>query len=189
MPAARIALSFVAAAVLLYFSGEPAAAKPAAAAPDLAGAHGFDFEFGHWRVHHRAKRADGGWVEFEGLSFDRPIMGGSANVEDNEFHRPGGVITRGVAMRAYDAKTDQWAIWWVDSRDPLGTLDPPVKGRFEGGVGSFYSDAGGERDDADPDAAHLVTDPRPSRRAGSRPCPTDGGKTWDTNWIMSFQRK
>jgi hypothetical protein len=157
-----------------------------AGAVAMDGAHGFDFEFGHWRVHHKLIRPDGSQVEFDGLSDDRPIMGGAANVEDNVFHRPGG-DTRGVAMRAYDAKTDEWAIWWVDSRDPLAPLDPPVRGRFTEGVGTFYSD--------------QVVDGKATRtrfiwsritRASARweqAFSEDGGQTWATNWIMEFRRK
>ena len=29
--------------------------------PDRAGAHGFDFLFGEWRVHHRLQRGNGEW--------------------------------------------------------------------------------------------------------------------------------
>ncbi len=179
----RIGLSVLAAVVLLQLDGRPAVAAPL----NFTGAHGFDFEFGQWRVHHRIKRAaDGQWVEFEGTSEDRPIMGGSANVEDNIFHRPGG-DTRGVALRAYDAKKDEWAISWVDSRDPTASLDPPVRGRFKDGVGTFYSDqvVGGK--------------PTRTRYIWSRITPTsarweqalseDGGKTWATNWIMDFRRR
>ena len=111
----------------------------AIAAGDLSGAHDFDFEFGDWNVHHRVKRATGEWIEFEGTANARPILGGLGNVEDCLFHRPAG-DTRGVAMRTYDPASAQWAIWWVDSRTPHGALDPPVKGRFEKGVGTFYSD-------------------------------------------------
>src|ERR1700761_2349638 len=94
--------------------------------PDRSGAHGFDFEFGNWRVHHHVKRAaDGKWIDYNGTSSDRPLMDGSANVEDNTFFRPTG-NTQGVALRAYDRKTGLWAIWWVDSRAPHLSLDPPV---------------------------------------------------------------
>jgi hypothetical protein len=40
----------------------------AAPAADRSGVHGFDFEFGNWRVHHRIKRASGepNWImEFQ----------------------------------------------------------------------------------------------------------------------------
>lgn len=157
---------------------------PVHAADDLSGAHDFDFEFGDWKVHHRVKRPNGEWYEMEGISNTRPILNGLGNVEDNLFHRPGG-DTRGVAMRAYDPATAQWAIWWIDSRAPHGALDPPVKGRFEKGVGTFYSD--GE-----------IGKPVRTRFTRSRITPKsarweqafsyDAGKTWDTNWIMEFVR-
>jgi hypothetical protein len=44
-------------------------------------------------------------------------MDGAMNVEDHTFNKADGV-TRGVALRAFDSKTGQWAIWWVDSRNP-----------------------------------------------------------------------
>ena len=39
-------------------------------------------------------------------------------------------------MRAFNQQTRQWLIWWLDSRNPT-TLDPPVAGAFENGVGTF----------------------------------------------------
>ena len=36
--------------------------------PTASGAHGFDFELGEWRVHHRLKRASGEWWEFDGTA-------------------------------------------------------------------------------------------------------------------------
>src|SRR5688572_21388861 len=113
--------------------------KPAAS-ENLAGLHDFDFLFGDWKVHHRTLRAGTTtWVEFEGTSSTRPIMGGAGNLEDNVLHRPGGTY-RAAALRAYDPATGQWAIWWCDGRSPHGPIDPPVKGGFEQGVGRFYSD-------------------------------------------------
>ena len=144
-------------------------APRAVAADDLSGAHDFDFEFGDWTVHHRVKRATGEWYEFEGTANARPILGGLGNVEDCLFHRPGG-DTRGVAMRTYDPATAQWAIWWVDSRAPHGTLDPPVKGRFEKGVGNFYSD--GEINGKPVRTRFTWSQITPSPRAGSRPTRT-----------------
>jgi len=114
--------------------------RPMQASANLTGLHDFDFEVGEWRVHHRVMRAaDGQWSEFNGTCSNRSLMDGWANVEDNAFNKPTGV-THGVALRAYDPKTGQWAIWWIDGRDPFGALDPPVIGRFDNGVGTFYSD-------------------------------------------------
>ena len=103
----------------------------------------FDFLVGHWRVHHRKLKDrlanSHEWVEFEGTLFSQPLMGGYANVDDDLFEVPGGTY-RGVAPRSFDAKSGQWSIWWMDSRTPLATLDPPVRGSFYNGVGTFYGD-------------------------------------------------
>ena len=161
-----------------------APAKTSATARD--GVHGFDFEFGSWLVHHRVKRASTGeWVEYEGTCTAHPLMGGAGNVEEHTINRADGV-SYGVATRAYDEKTDQWAIWWVDSRNPHGPLDPPTVGRFENGVGTFYWDG------------DVNGKPVRTRFIWSRITPTsarweqansyDAGKTWEPNWVMEFQR-
>src|SRR5688572_23991760 len=113
-----------------------------AATGDLSGLHDFDFLVGEWRVHSRRlkERLAGSneWEEFEGSIVSRRMMDGWANVDDTVFHTPQGIY-RGVAPRAYDPKTGLWAIWWIDGRNPSGSVDPPVKGRFLNGVGTFYS--------------------------------------------------
>jgi hypothetical protein len=156
---------------------------PAAATP--AGLHDFDFEIGEWRVHHRIKRNGGQWLEFDGTCATRKLMDGRANVEDNLFHKPGG-DTRGVALRAYDSKTGQWAIWWVDGRNPFGALDPPVIGRFDNGVGTFYSDG---TVDGKPIRTRLIWSQITATSARwEQAYSADAGKTWETNWIMEFKR-
>jgi hypothetical protein len=157
-------------------------AMPAASAQD---AHGFDFLVGTWRVHHRVLRADGTWLEFDGTCVNWPLMDGAANVEDHTFNKPSGV-THGVGLRAYDPKTAQWAIWWVDSRDPHLPLDPPVKGHFDSGVGTFYSDAivNGQST-----RTRFIWSRMTSRSPRwEQALSTDSGKTWTTNWIMEWQR-
>ena len=128
------------------------------AVDDMSGLHAFDFLVGEWRVHNRRLKVrlagSTEWEEFEGTIVSRPYMGGWANVDDTEFRTPEGLY-RGVAPRAYDPKTGQWAIWWIDGRNPFGNLDPPVKGRFVNGVGTFYADRHSQRK-ADQDAFRLV---------------------------------
>lgn len=160
------------------------ASIPAASTSAPGGMHDFDFEFGEWRVHHRAK-SGGTWKEFDGTCTDRALIDGSANIEEHTFFKPMG-NTYGIALRAYDKKTRQWAIWWVDSRDPHLPLDPPVKGRFEGGVGTFYSDSviGGKTVRTRFIWSHIT----PTSAQWEQAVSADGGKTWDTNWIMLFQR-
>lgn len=50
----------------------------------------------------------------------------------------GAFLSAPPAHAADDLSGAQWAIWWVDSRAPHGALDPPVKGRFEKGVGKTW---------------------------------------------------
>ena len=158
---------------------------PVLAADDLSGAHDFDFEFGDWTVHHRLKRASGEWYEMDGTAKVWPVLGGLGNVEDNIFHRPGG-DSRGLATRAYDPATATWAIWWIDSRAPHGTLDPPVKGRFENGVGSFYSD--GDINGKPVRTRYMWSKITKTSAQWEQAFSYDAGKTWDTNWVMTFKR-
>ena len=60
-------------------------------------------------------------------------------MDDNVIDLPGDAY-RAVTLRAFDPKTGLWAIWWLDGRDPGANLDPPVKGGFDGGVGTFFAD-------------------------------------------------
>jgi hypothetical protein len=157
-----------------------------AATANLTGLHDFDFEVGEWRVHHRVIRAaDGRWSEFDGTCSNRSLMDGWANVEDHRFNKPTGV-TRGVGLRAYNPKTAQWAIWWIDGRDPFGALDPPVIGRFDNGVGTFYSD--GTLDGKPIRVRFIWSNITPTSARWEQAYSFDTEKTWETNWIMEFRR-
>ena len=179
------------AAILITATGLTAAAHASedsspsaqfATAP--AGLNDFDFLLGEWRVHHRVKRqAD--WLEFEGTCSERALMQGSANVEDHTFNKPNGT-TYGVGLRAFDPTSGQWAIWWIDSRDPLGALDPPVKGRFENGVGTFYSD--GTLNGKPIRTRFIWSQITPTSARWEQASSPDAGETWETNWTMEFRR-
>jgi hypothetical protein len=156
---------------------------------DMSGLHDFDFLVGEWRVHSRRLKdvlaSSHDWYEFDGTIRSWPLMEGRANVDDTVFNLPTGIY-RGVAPRAYDPKTGQWAIWWIDGRNPFGNLDPPVKGRFVDGVGTFYADD------------TLRGQPIKVRFTWSQISKTgahweqayspDGGKTWETNWVQTLER-
>jgi hypothetical protein len=159
---------------------------PAAGTPgDWSGVHDFDFLTGEWRVHHRLFRPikGGAWTAFEGHCSERPLMGGRGNVEEHRFERPTGV-TWGVAIRSYDPRTAEWAIWWIDSRLPHGNMDPPMKGRFKDGVGMFYSDS--TLDGKPIKVRFLWTGAATGKPHWEQAYSEDGGKTWAVNWIMDF---
>ena len=163
----------------------PVSPRPASGDDEEANRRGFDFELGAWRVHHRVKRPDGTWVEFDGTCTTRPVLGGAGNVEDHEFRRPSGV-TRGLALRSYDPTSKAWAIWWVDSRAPHGTMDPPMIGRFVGGVGTFFSD--GLVDGVPTRTRFVWSNITATSARWEQATSTDGGARWSPNWTMDFVR-
>jgi len=188
--------AMLAAGTLATASGliQPAYCKEDAPAPmqgaaDLSHLHDFDFLVGEWRVHHRRLKerlADNHeWVEFEGTCAMRKLMDGWSNVDDNVLDMPGGAY-RAVGLRAYDPKTAQWAIWWLDGRNPFGELDPPVKGRFTDGVGNFYAETTlrGKPIRMRFTWSHITATSAQWEQAFS----PDGGKTWEMNWHMDFER-
>jgi len=148
--------------------------------------HDFDFLIGEWRVHHRRLHPDRHeWVEFDGAASNHPLMNGATNIEEHELNAPDGAY-HAVAIRSYDPKTEQWAIWWLDGRYPSGPLDPPVKGSFENGVGRFYADY--TQDGKPMRVRFLWSNITPTSARWEQASSSDSGKTWATNWIMIFQR-
>jgi hypothetical protein len=156
-------------------SGGANATQDTPAAPtgasDMSGLHDFDFLVGEWRSHSRRLK--------------ERLMDGFANVDDTVFHTPEGIY-RGVAPRAYDSKTGQWAIWWIDGRNPFGNLDPPVKGRFVNGIGTFYADdtLRGKPIKVRFTWSHITQTSARWEQAYS----PDEGKTWETNWVQRIER-
>ena len=151
-------------------------------------AHDFDFLIGKWRVHHwrlKDRLANSHeWVEFEGSSQLWMTMDGHGTVDDNYIGLPSGPY-RAVGVRGYDPKTQTWAIFWLDGRNPH-KIEPPVIGNFKNGIGTF------EGDDTFNGKPIIV------RFTWSRITPTsahweqafspDKGKTWEVNWRMDFTR-
>ena len=150
--------------------------------------HAFDFQVGHWSVAHRrlTERLAGctEWEEFAGTCVMRLILGGDGNIEDNALHISTGSY-RAVALRSFDPASGTWAIWWLDHRAPH-SLDVPVIGRFENGIGSFFAE---DQLDGRPIKLRFLwlgTDtPTPRWEQGMS---GDDGATWETNWTMDFTR-
>jgi hypothetical protein len=147
----------------------------------------FDFLIGSWRVHHlRLKERLAGnhdWIEFEGTCAMQKILGGAGNVDDNVLDFPDGAY-RAVTLRTYDPAKRQWSIWWVDSRNP-SHLDPPVIGGFQNGVGTFYAD---DTFKEKPIRVRFLWTNLATEPHWEQAFSDDGGKTWETNWIMKFVR-
>lgn len=148
----------------------------------------FDFFIGSWRVaHRRLKRRLAGcdeWLEFGGTTVTQKILGGNGNFDDNFLDLPDGSY-RAVTFRTYDMEKRRWSIWWLDGRYPE-SLDVPVVGGFENGVGMFYAD-----DQFEGRAIRVRfcwTLPKKDMPRWEQAFSEDAGKSWETNWIMSFTR-
>ena len=148
----------------------------------------FDFIMGTWRVRHRRLKSrltqSAEWVEFDGLSATRKILGGFGNVEDNRLFFPEGEI-RAAALRSFDQSSKTWSIWWLDERNPTD-LGTPVVGRFSLGTGLFYAD---DQLNGKPIKVRFTWLPKDSNHARwEQAFSGDGGDTWETNWTMEFSR-
>jgi hypothetical protein len=151
------------------------------------GQHDFDFEFGTWKAHIRRLQhplaGSKDWVEYDGSSIVRKVWGGRANLGELDVSGSAGRI-EGLSLRLYNPQTDQWAVSWANSRD--GNLTVPLTGRFEAGRGEFYS-----ADTLDGRAIFtrfIFSDIKTTSFQLEQAFSGDGGKTWETNWIATFNR-
>ncbi len=151
------------------------------------GRNDFDFLMGTWKVQHRMlkDRLKGSeeWIEFEGETVARKILNGIGNLDDNLIHMKTGPV-HAITLRLFNPASREWSIYW--STDRTGILDVPVIGGFKDGIGEFYS--------------HEIFEGRHiySRfiwsKVTAKSCQweqafsEDGGKTWETNWVMEFER-
>ena len=151
------------------------------------GQHDFDFWFGSWKVHNRRLvhplTGSNEWVEFDGTVVARPVWGGRANADEFEADSPSGHI-EGMTVRTYDPKSRQWSIYWANATK--GVLEKPMIGQFKNGRGEFF--------DQEEFAGKTIfvrfvwSDIKPNSCRWEQAFSNDGGKTWETNWIMTFTR-
>jgi hypothetical protein len=147
----------------------------------------FDFLIGTWKVHHRTlkKRLHGSteWVEFEGNTVCRKIINGLGNMDENLIHAKTGPVNA-ITLRLFNPASKEWSIYW--STDQTGTLDVPMIGGFKDGVGEFYSQEVFEGHHIY--SRFIWSKITPSSCQWEQAFSEDGGKTWETNWIMEFER-
>jgi len=151
------------------------------------GRNDFDFLIGTWKVHHRAlkKRLNGSteWDEFDGDTVDRKILNGLGNMDENLIQSRKGPV-HAVSLRLFNPVSKEWSIHW--STNVTGTLDVPMIGGFKDGRGEFYSQEIFE-------GRHIYSRFIWSKITANscqweQAFSEDGGKTWETNWIMEFER-
>jgi hypothetical protein len=146
--------------------------------------HDFDFLIGTWQATNRrlGKRLVGSdaWDEFPSTLRSTPLLGGLMNVDELTWPGSDG----GVTLRVFHPDTGEWSVYWAGA----GTraVDTPVVGRFTDGVGEFYSD---DEWEGTPVRVRYAWDSRdPDNPKWHQAFSTDGGQTWETNWVASFTR-
>ena len=151
------------------------------------GAHDFDFNFGVWKTHitrlQHPLTGSNSWVDYDGTSDVSKIWNGRASLFELEATGPAGHI-EGVGLRLYDPKSHQWSLNWASSRD--GVIGKPMVGEFLDGQGQFY-------DQEDFQGRSILdrkgfSDIKPDSSRFEQAFSDDGGKNWETNWIMTFTR-
>jgi hypothetical protein len=151
------------------------------------GQHDFDFNFGTWKMHiSRLEHPLSGstsWVEYDGESVVSKVWEGAASLLQLEASGSRGHI-EGAGLRLYDPKAHQWSLNWASSAD--GVLGRPMIGEFINGRGDFFDQElfNGRTIMVRNSFSEITPDSSRFEQAFS----ADGGKTWETNWIMTFTR-
>lgn len=170
---------------------EPTSRSALGNGPNAARAtkHDFDFLLGSWQVHNRYLNGrlqhSTQWSEFEARSDAEPVLDGVGNVDRYSAVRAGESI-EGVTLRLFTPATGEWSIHWADTVRP-GMLLPPMVGKFDGDVGQFFGDE--ILDGKKVLCRFLWTRTGPSSPRWEQAFSDDGGRTWETNWIMTFTRR
>jgi hypothetical protein len=155
-----------------------APAKPAA----HDGAHDFDFEFGKWHTHlrRRLKPLTGSneWIEMDGVSTVRPLLGGRANVVELIADGAGRHI-EAISVRLYHPESKQWSLHFANAAN--GEMTQPTVGELRNGRGEFY-----DQETFDGRAIlvkFVISDIAADSCRFEQSFSDDGGKTWEANWI------
>jgi len=164
--------------------------SPSAPSEFVGRPHDFDFLAGRWKVTDRLLRrrhvGSDDWDTFEHLSEAWALLDGRISVDDNDFESRG---VRGGTFRTLEVATQQWAIYWVSSRN--GLLCPPVRGGWNGDRGEFYGD---DDDEGRPIHCRFVWErlgPNRFRWSQDFALITEGSganPAWERNWVMEGTR-
>jgi hypothetical protein len=164
--------------LLILFVVVPAFAQ--SSQPD--GQHDFDFEIGTWKTRlRRLQRPLSGstnWLEYEGTTVVSKVLDGRANLVELKVNGPAGRI-EGLSLRLYEPQARQWSLNFANISD--GKLTTPSIGAFKNGRGEFYN-----QDTYNGRAIFVrfvITKIADDQYRFEQSFSTDGGQTWEVNWI------
>jgi len=166
--------------------GSSAAKAPEENTPH-EGQHDFDFEIGRWKTHLRRLlhplTGSTTWVEYDGTTTVREVWGGRANLAELDVRGPAGRI-EGASWRLYNPQSHQWSLNFSNSS--VGTLGPPTIGTFKDGRGEFYDQE--ELNGRPILVRFIVSDITPTSARFEQAFSSDGGQSWEVNWIATDTR-
>ena len=171
-------------------SAVAAQTPPPRSAPARDGQRDFDWEIGTWTTKVRVRRnpisgAAPDWAEYEGTSVVKPLLDGRANFVELSVGGTRGRI-EGGALRLYNPKARQWSLNYASLSN--GLLTAPVFGGFDGRRrGTFYG-----QDTLDGRTIlvrFVITQVSPNEARFEQAYSTDGGQSWEDNWIAVDTRR
>ena len=168
-------------------TSDAAKAESRLSAVQRDGEHDFDFNFGIWKTHisrlQHPLTGSSSWVEYDGISIVRKVWDGRASLFELKANGPAGHI-EGAGLRLYNPQSHQWSLNWANSG--AGTTGQPMIGEFNQGRGEFFDREtfNGRTISVRNGFSEITENSSRFEQAFS----DDGGKTWETNWIMTFTR-
>jgi hypothetical protein len=166
-------------------------AVPTAASQERDGQNDFDFDIGTWKIHSSRLQhpltGSTSWIEMEGTTVVKKVWDGRANLAVVESDGPTGHLEL-LALRLYNPQTHEWTVNFATSS--VGILNAPVgrpvTGGFKDGHGVFY-----DQEPFDGKTIFIrftITSLGPDAAESEQAFSSDGGKTWETNWINKYTR-
>ena len=123
------------------------------------------------------------WVEYDGTTIVRPVWKGRANLVELFADGPAGHLEL-LSLRLYEEATNTWSLYSASARG--AAIDPPVKGTFEAGRGTFV---GPDRLGDKPILVRFVISPVDATSwKFEQAFSADDGKTWEANWLATDTR-
>jgi len=168
-------------ALLLSCCMALAGERPEACAGEAA--RQFDFWPGEWRVESRYRTGPDQWLQTEGRWLAEQVVGGCVIIDfaDGAFS---GTPMEGMGTRYWDPRAQLWVITWISTAHPGKWQE--WRGRFVDGVGNFYS---ASTDEVGEVYSRLQwSDIMGDSAAWNFAVTRDGGTTWETHWLMEFER-
>jgi len=154
------------------------------------GKNDFDWMVGTWKVKlsRLTKPLTGSttWVEYEGTQVTRKIWDGRAVMDEFVAESATAKVrVDGLTIRLYNPESRQWSIYWANAKNGVLGL-PPTVGGFKNGRGEFYDEE--EFDGKQITVRYIWSDITPTSARFEQAFSTDGGKTWEPNWISTISR-